>query len=136
MLEKFLVTIAAAMTFSCAHTPGTAVKLDVPVEMSGCGTMRYDPKELMFSCDGIHYDLFQRPVREDRKYDILEGRARTIRHFAVENSGKTYTFITEQTNDNKYPCRVLLETKKGLIGIELDDSGKVMSMNDASGYRF
>ncbi|MBW2964707.1 hypothetical protein KY363_04570 [Candidatus Woesearchaeota archaeon] len=135
-LARLIVAVYAAAALGCAHMPKTEVKLDVPAEMSGCSMMSYDPKELFFSCDGIRYDLFQKPVMEDRKYDILEGRARTIRHFAVESEGKKYTFITEQTNDEKYPCRVILETKKGQIGLELDSTGKIISMNNASGYGF
>lgn len=105
--------------------------VQIPGAGSGCAHLAYSRDHLRFRCDAVTYDLLQAPVRSRQIFDIVTREAFTRRHFLVRVGGRRYAFKAEQLEGERYPRRVLLETRRGFARLLLDREGNVVASSEA-----
>lgn len=105
--------------------------VQIPSSDSGCDDLAYSRDDLRFKCGAVTYDLLQAPVRSRRIFDLVSREAFTRRHYLVRVGGRRYAFKAEQLAGERYPRRVLLETRQGFTRLLLDQEGNVVSSNQA-----
>lgn len=131
-----ILTITLALTFAagCAGSiRGTNFQIKAPLQQTGCQQVSFDKQALAFNCDALVYDLLKTPIRSRRIYDILTQESYTRRHFVVQTEGRQYVYRTEQLDGVGFPARVLLETRRGFMQVQLNQFGQVVSSTTRKG---
>jgi hypothetical protein len=109
----------------------SAPMVPIPSSDSGCDDLAYSRDDLRFRCGAVTYDLLQVPVRSRQVFDLVSREAYTRRHYLVRFGGRRYAFKAEQLAGERYPRRVLLETRRGFTRLLLDRQGNVVSSSQA-----
>lgn len=128
-MKRMLTGLALIIAAGCSQptAKNMPVQIGVPREKVGC-IASYDRKQMLFICDGIRYDLFQKPLREERTYDLISGETKTTRFYEAKNGRSTYMYVTEQADGSTYPSQIRIEAPKGSIMIKLNCNGELSTV--------
>jgi hypothetical protein len=126
---RLAVMMLAALGGAGCGTVGGATRLSQA--SAECDQVTFGRQELQFRCGGVVYDLQAIAVQSERIFDIVDRVSFTRRHYLVQANGRSYAFKAEQLEGERYPRRVVVETRRGFTRLELDGQGNVVAASPA-----